>query len=134
MMSYSTDKRYKIWLIEVWSDLGAVYLQPMALSYKPAQWFADLFKHTAGDTTEIREFTTNLKEIDPREWKTCQVTTGDYHEHEQAALAVSDVGCGGNTPVICAKPVIITAFDEEEQTYMPRVEVWFGGFEEEEAE
>lgn len=133
-MSYSKDKRYKIWLIEVWSDLGAVYTQPMAVSCKPAQWFADLFKHTAGDTTEIREFTTNLKETDPRQWRTCQVTTGDYHDNEQAALSVSDVGCGGNTPVITAKPVIITVWDDKEQTYMPDIQVWFSGFEEAEGE
>lgn len=133
-MSYKMDKRYKIWLIEIWSDLGAVYLQPMALSYKPEQWFADLFKHTAGDEADIREFTTNLKETDPRIWKSCQVTTGEYHENEQQALAVSDVGQGGNTPVICGKPVMISEWDAQEQTYMPHMDVWFSRFEEAEEE
>lgn len=105
------DKRYRIWLVEVWNDLGAVYNQPIALSYKPEQWFADLFRHSAGDEADIREFTTNLKETDPREWRTCRVVQGEYHDNEQQALSVSDVGFGGNVPVICAKPALTVDYE-----------------------
>lgn len=104
----SVVKLYNIWLVEVWNDLGAVYNQPIALSYEPEQWFADLFKHAAGDYATIRKFTTNLKETDARCWRKCEVETGDYNDNECQALSIKNVGFSGNVPVICARPALVS--------------------------
>ena len=116
-----TDKRYNIWLVEVWNDLGAVYNQPIALSYEPEQWFADLFKHTSGDYATIRQFTTNLEETDARCWRKREVETGDYNDNECQALSIKNVGYSGNVPVICVRypPVVVRCVFGKTKTVWP---------------
>lgn len=97
------DKLYKIWLVVVWSDLGAVYQTRCALSYKPEQWFADMWRGCDDDYAVIEEFVTNLKETDHRMWGGCTVTRSDYCDNKHYPESVSDVGWG-DVPVITFKP------------------------------
>ena len=124
------SKQYKIWLIEVWLDEGAVYHYPLALSYKPEQWFADLFRTKEDDDARLVQFTTNLKETD-RRWQThCNVIQGDYNDNEMQALSVCDVGMTGETPVMHFRPILLSKWDDMEGCYMPYIELTFEFFEE----
>ena len=98
-----TEKRYRIWLVVVWSDLGASYNTVCALTYKPEDWFADMWRKTHEDYSCIVELTTNLSNTDPRLWHGCTVTRSDYHDNEHFPIAVSNVGFG-EVPVIQFQP------------------------------
>lgn len=125
-----SDKLYKIWLVEIYSDEGAAYEYPIACTYKPEQWFADIFKSKEDDDASIIEFTTNLNNTDRRHWHYCTVTQGDYNYNECKALSISDVGFDGTTIISKFKPVLLSKWNDEEQCYLPFIEPVFTFFEE----
>ena len=93
------DKSYYIWVIEVLRYEEGRFYYPIALSYEPNQWFADLFKHSEKDSVYIREFITNLLSDNQKDWLYCNIS---IFEHGIGHIvSVYDVGTTGNTPVMC---------------------------------
>jgi hypothetical protein len=126
-MIFLKDKLYKIWLIEIYYDEGACYYYPLALSYRPEQWFADLFRSKPDDDVYIREFTTNLLKTDYRFQQYCHIVQKE--DNEEKALSVQDVGIEGNIPIMCFKPILLSKWSDQEQCYLPYIEIVYKFFE-----